>query len=233
MRIYYDLSHVNSYIQGNVHLTLENMEPQYQSIMKRINKYKEINKDTRILEVGTGTGWFPILCKKNGISCEGIEICPQLVEYAIQYGRKYGIQPDIELRNVEESDIGISKYDVVIATSTFEHVEHWERGIRNIFNALRPGGLFYFYSTNKFSLRSGECNFPFYGWLPNQWRYRIRIARTGEDIMKLGIDFNQFNYFQLRRFFLDVGFSKIFDRFEIIDSDSLVHPVSGRKQYLK
>ena len=125
MRIYYDLSHVNSYIQGNAHLTLENIEPQYQSIMKRINKFKEINKDTGILEVGTGTGWFPILCKKNGISCEGIEICPQLVEYAIRYGRKYGIQPDIELRNVEESDIGISKYDVVVATSTFEHVEHW------------------------------------------------------------------------------------------------------------
>jgi SAM-dependent methyltransferase len=155
------------------------------------------------------------------------------VEYAIQYGKKYGIQPNIELRNVEESDIGVSKYDVVIATSTFEHVEHWERGIRNIFDALRPGGLFYFYSTNKFSLRSGECNFPFYGWLPDQWRYRIRIARTGEDIMKLGIDFNQFNYFQLRRFFLDVGFSKIFDQFEIIDSDSLVHPGIWKKAILK
>jgi SAM-dependent methyltransferase len=233
MKIYYDLPHVNSYIQGNIYLTLEDMEPQYQSTIKRINKYKEINKDTRILEVGIGTGWFPILCKKNGISCEGIEICPLLVEYAIQYGKKYGIQPNIELRNVEESDIGVSKYDVVIATSTFEHVEHWERGIRNIFDALRPGGLFYFYSTNKFSLRSGECNFPFYGWLPDQWRYRIRIARTGEDIMKLGIDFNQFNYFQLRRFFLDVGFSKIFDQFEIIDSDSLVHPGIWKKAILK
>ncbi len=233
MKIHYDLSHVNSYIQGNFHLTLEEMEPQYQSIMKRINKYNEINKDTRILEVGTGTGWFPILCQMHGLSCEGIEICPQFVEYAIQYGRNYGIEPSIALGNIEETDIGISKYDVIIATSAFEHVEYWKKGIMNIFNALKPGGLFYFYSTNKFSLWSGECNFPFYGWLPDKWRYRIRILKSGENIMKLGIDFNQFNHFQLRRLFSELGFTHIFSQFEIIGTNDFFYPSIWKKAIIK
>jgi 2-polyprenyl-3-methyl-5-hydroxy-6-metoxy-1,4-benzoquinol methylase len=233
MKVYYDLRHVNDYVKLQSHPTIEEMEAIFNSIMKRVKNFKEINQDSKILEVGTGTGWFPILCKKNGISCQGIEICPQLVEYSTQYGRRIGIQPDIGLGNIEEADIGISKYDVVIATSTFEHVEHWKKGIRNIFNALKTGGLFYFYSTNKFSLWSGEAPLPFYGWLPNNWRYHIRIARTGEDIMKLGIDFNQFNYFQLRRFFLDIGFTQIVDQFEIIDFDNLFHSSICKKIILK
>ncbi len=168
MKIHYDLSHVDSYIQANIHIRLEDMESQFESIIKRVKKYKEINKETRILEVGTGTGWFPILCKKHGLCCEGIEICPQFVEYAIQYGHRYGIKPDIRLGNIEEFDIGVSRYDVVIATSTFEHVEHWEKAIRNILNGLKPGGLFYFYSTNKFSCGPENSIFHFMdGYLIN------------------------------------------------------------------
>ena len=177
---------------------------------------------TKILEVGTGTGWFPILCKINGIPCEGIDICPQLVDYAFEFGAANGVKPDIRLGNIEEEDIGHSKYDIIIALSAFEHVEHWESGLRKIHDALKPGGLFYFYSTNRFSLRSGEFNMPFYGWLPDRWRYRIRIARSGEQIMKLGIDFNQFNHFQLKRFFQKLGYEKVIDQFGIVDIPDLV-----------
>jgi 2-polyprenyl-3-methyl-5-hydroxy-6-metoxy-1,4-benzoquinol methylase len=233
MKIHYDLSHVDAYIQNHSHIRLEDLEPQFEQIMKRVKKFKEINKETRILEVGTGTGWFPILCKKHGLCCEGIEICPQFVDHAFQYGERYGIKPDIRIGNIEESDIGVSRYDVVIATSTFEHVEHWEKGINHIFAALKPGGLFYFYSTNKFSLRSGEFNFPFYGWLPDKWRYRIRALRSGENIMKLGIDFNQFNHFQLKRVFRKIGFSKIFNEFEVRGTDELFQPSFWKKAVIK
>jgi len=233
MKIHYDLSHVDGYIQKNSHIRLEDLEPQFEQMITRVKTFKDINKETRILEVGTGTGWFPILCKKHGLCCEGIEICPQFVEYAIQYGQKYGIKPDIRLGNIEESDIGVSRYDVVIATSTFEHVENWEKGIRNIFSALKPEGLFYFYSTNKFSFRSGEFNFPFYGWLPDKWRYRIRVSKGGENIMKLGVDFNQFNHFQLKRLFSELGFTHIFDQFEIIDTNNLFYPSIWKKMIIK
>ncbi len=168
MKIHYDLSHIRWYIQKNGHMFLEDFEPRFESIMKRVNKFKAINSETQILEIGTGTGWFPILCKKHGLCCEGIEICPQFVDHAFQYGERYGIKPDIRIGNIEESDIGVSRYDVVIATSTFEHVEHWEKAIRNILNGLKPGGLFYFYSTNKFSCGPENSIFHFMdGYLIN------------------------------------------------------------------
>jgi len=233
MKIHYDLKHVDEYLRQQVHVKSEDLEQQFGNIIKRISKFKRINSDTKILEVGTGTGWFPILCKKNGILCEGLEICPQFIEYAKTFGGKYGIEPDINLGNIEEADIGTSQYDIVIALSTFEHVEYWQKGIKNIFNALKPGGLLCFYSTNKFYPFSGEYHFPLYGWLPNKWRYRIRTFRKGGDIMKLGIDFNQFNHFQLKRFFKEVGFSNIYDQFEIIDSENVINPKLWKTIVLK
>lgn len=38
--------------------------------------------------------------------------------------------------------------------------------------------------------------------------------------MKLGIDFNQFNHFQLKRFFVRLGFKRVFDLFDIVEDPS-------------
>src|SRR5262249_11113623 len=90
--------------------------------------------------------------------------------------------------------------------------------------ALKPGGLLFFESTNKFSFTSGEYSaFPlygFYGWLPDKMRYRLRAAVHGADIMKLGIDFHQFRHSLLRREFERNGFSRILDRVEMADESA-------------
>lgn len=41
--------------------------------------------------------------------------------------------------------------------------------------------------------------------------------------MKLGIDFNQFSHFQLRRFFVKLGFTEVLDQYSIIGPSDLVH----------
>jgi len=223
MRVHAEpLSDVTRYIENHKHIMLEDNETEFQSTIWRLRWFKHIDETTPILEIGIGTGWFPIKCKMKGLSCKGIEISPQLVEYAMELGRKYGVEPDIEIANVEEADLGESVYDIVVAASVFEHVEDWRSGIRNIYKALKPGGILYFNSTNRFSLApSKEFRFPLYGWLPDAWRYRLRVSCQGEDIMHLGIDFNQFTYPVLRRFFKSVGFHTVLDLVDMFDADHL------------
>lgn len=228
-----ELSDVLRYIERHKDIKLEDQKQEFDAMFARIKQFKSVNEHTKILEIGIGTGWLPILCKKEGISCKGLEISPQLIEFAQQLGRRYGIEPDIEMGNIEETDIGTLEYDVIIATSVFEHVEHWQKGIKKVFNALKPGGVLYFVSSNKFALKSGEYNFPFYGWLPDRWRYRLRRYRQGEDIMELGIDFNQFTHFQLRRSFKNLGFSVVLDWVEFVDPNVLANPKSWKKIFLK
>lgn len=220
---------VSRYIRGLQSTSLEEKEPEYRAIMTYLSRFKKIDASTKLLEVGTGSGWFPILCKRNSISCKGLEISPQLVNYARKFGRAHGIEPDIELGNIEDTDLGEEQYDVVVATSVFEHVEQWERGIDAIYRALKPGGVMYFSSTSKFSFRSGEYRFPLYGWLPRKCRAALRVWRQGPDIMKLGFDFNQFTYPQLRQHFRKVGFSRVLDRIEMLDTGYLSNPRLWKK----
>lgn len=223
MQVYDEaLMDVTRYIETHKHIKLEDKALEFEDHLKRLGRYCCLNADSRMIEIGIGTGWFPIMCKKRGLSCCGIEISPQLVAYAKEFGRGNGVDVDLEIANLEETDLGSARYDVVIAFCVFEHIEHWKGCLRKVFEALKPGGVLYFTSTNKFSLRSGEYRFPLYGWLPDPLRYALRKWKQGPDIMKLGIDFNQFTYFQLRRFFGKLGFSRILDRIDLIDPQKLL-----------
>ncbi len=161
-----ELSDVSRYIENHKQLALSDKEPHYRNLLAYVAPYVKIGPDTNMLEVGTGMGWFSILCKKNGLRCRGIEISPQLVEFAKEYGRENGVEADIVLGNIEHQDIAANQYDVIFCSSVFEHVEDWRRGLRNVYKALKPGGVLFFESTNKFSFTSGEYQFPLYGWLP-------------------------------------------------------------------
>jgi len=206
-----DLPDVARYIEQHADIAFEDQKPTIEGIIDTVRKYKSLDSKTRILEIGVGSGWLQVYCKKQGLQIHGLEISAQLAAFAKEVGQKYGTELDIEVGNIEMTDIGVAEHDVIIASSVFEHVEDWQRGVKKIYKHLRPGGAFFFSATNKFSFTSGEYSFPLYGWMPNSWRYRLRRARQGEDIMKLGIDFHQFTYPQLRRAFKRTGFSTVLD----------------------
>jgi 2-polyprenyl-3-methyl-5-hydroxy-6-metoxy-1,4-benzoquinol methylase len=228
MQIHHEkLPEITRYLeaQGN---KLEDKEEQFRNYLRLIGKAHPVDASTRILEVGTGTGWFPLLCKLRGLSCKGLEISPQLVESAFAIGKAYGIEPDIELGNIEDTDIGIEKYDVIVAACVFEHVERWRSGLEKLCAALKPGGVLLFISTNKFFVGHNEYPWKFYGWLPNRLRYRFRIWKVGPEVMKLGIDFNQFRHSQLKKAFRKAGFRKIMDRIDITSPEDVSSPLKRK-----
>jgi len=224
MRVHQEaIPEIDRYLENFGSYDLKDKTPDYERYLRYVGRLRKVDANTRILEVGTGTGWFPLLCKANGLQCKGLEISPQLVDFAMKMGERHGLVPDIELGNVEDNDIGIEQYDVIVASSVFEHVEHWRSGLAKVYRALRPGGVLFFESTNKFTFqKSGEyAKLPLYGWLPNGARYRLRKAVHGEDIMKLGIDFNQFRHGLLRREFKKLGFRKVLDVVDFVDAKKM------------
>ncbi len=230
MRIHQEsIPDVDRYIANEGSFELADKIPQYERYLNFVGKVRKVKPGMRILEVGTGTGWFPILCRVNGLECKGLEISPQLIAVGMDIGKRNGVVPDIELGNIEDDDIGSGIYDVVIASSVFEHVEYWRKGLEKVYRALKPGGTLFFESTNKFMVTeaSGEyAKLPLYGWLPDWARYRFRQAVQGRQVMKLGIDFNQFTYPLLRRTFKEIGFRQVLDVVDLVDPE----PMSGLKR---
>jgi 2-polyprenyl-3-methyl-5-hydroxy-6-metoxy-1,4-benzoquinol methylase len=164
------LSDVTRYLDNN-RGPLDQKRPEFDTYLRVIRRYISIGPATSVLEIGTGTGWFPLLCKLEGISCTGLEISPQLIEHAREWGRQYGVEPDIRLGNIEDGGLPEQSCDAIIANSVFEHVEHWQQALQHVYRTLKPGGVFFFISTNKLSPASTEYSFPLYGWLPDRWRF--------------------------------------------------------------
>jgi SAM-dependent methyltransferase len=223
MQIHHErLAEIDRFIDNERPHGVEGKRPMYEKYLRCIGKARKIDAATRMLEIGTGTGWFPLLCQMNGLQCKGLEISPQLLRVARELGAERGIVPDIELGNVEDTDLGTEVYDVIVASSVFEHVEEWYGGLKNVYRALAPGGVLLFESTNKFALKHWEYQkLPLYGWLPDKLRYRFRMMVQGPEIMRLGIDFNQFRYPQLRRVFRELGFRTVLDAVDLSDLDRL------------
>jgi ubiquinone/menaquinone biosynthesis C-methylase UbiE len=224
---------IRSYIEEAQQVPWKEKEAEFESILKKINRYKAVNKSTKILEIGIGTGWIQVLCAKKKIPCTGLEISEDLISTARKHAAREGVSVDVKLGSIETFPLGEGTFDVVIASSTFEHVEDWRAGLANVYRSLRPGGVFYFISTNKFSVKSGEYDLPFYGWLPDKARYRLRVWMQGPEIMKWGIDFNAFTYFQLRRHFNALGYSKVCDVFDILDPGALDNPRAWKTTLLR
>ena len=225
MKIYNEeLSDVTRYLETHRDSGVADKASQAESYLRVIAKRVPLDARTRILEIGTGTGWFPLYCQSKGLNCRGLEISPQLVDHARKLAAANGLRCNIDLGNIEETDLGENVFDAIVCSNVFEHVEDWRAGLRRVHRALCHGGAMFFESTSKFSFTSGEYDFPLYGWLPNAWRYRLRIARQGPDIMKLGIDFNQFTYGELRREFRAIGFREILDRMALADEQYVSAP---------
>ena len=230
MQIHHEaLSDVDAYLAKTSSLTLEDKRPEYERLLRYAGAYHAITPETRMLEVGTGIGAVPILAKLNGLNLKGLEISPQLIAHAKAWGRQLGVDPDIELENLETANLGEACYDVIICSSVFEHVEYWYDGVAKVYRALKPGGVMFWESTNKWTIKSGE--YPpmlFYGWLPDWARYRLRSRIHGPDIMKLGIDFHQFRYGQLSKAFKKIGFSQVHDILDFTEADRFPSPLKRR-----
>ena len=220
MKIYEEpIPEITRYLENNGHKTVDDMREVYDGYMRLIRQHVTLTKDSKILEVGTGTGWFPLMGKMEGLNVRGLEISPQLVENAKKWGQSLGVEPDIKLGNAEEADIGNNEYDVIVANSVFEHIEKWEIALGRVYKALKPGGVLFFASTNRWCPISYEYPMWFYGWMPDQMRFNFRIKKAGPEIMKLGIDFNQFTYPQLNKAFKTAGFREIHDRLDVVPAD--------------
>ena len=224
---------VANYVDQFKEVDFEESKADFDTVMKLVGQFKEMTSETQLLEIGTGSGWFQIRCKQRGIPCQGIDVDPDLAAVARDVGRRHGVHLDITVGSIESTDIGTARYDLIVANSTFEHVKDWRTGLEKVAAALKDGGVLYFYSTNKFSLRSGEYWIPLYGWLPDRWRYRLRSALQGEAIMDWRVDYNQFTYPQLRRFFKSLGFSRVLDRADVLDPDNLNDPTPAKKLLLR
>jgi malonyl-CoA O-methyltransferase len=101
-------------------------------------------KPEKILEIGCGTGYLTklILDMFPSAQIRSVDIAPGMIKYA-----RKNIQSEhvnFECVDIEEMDLGIEEYDLVISNATFQWLNNLEKTSEKIIRALRNGGIMCF-----------------------------------------------------------------------------------------
>jgi SAM-dependent methyltransferase len=144
---------------------------------------------------------------------------PSMERRAKDLARQFRIGPKIRLEMLKMQILEMGNCGAMVVESVFEHANYWETGLRNIYRALRPGGFLFlwFERANKFNLISCEFNLTLYRRPLNRVRYETHIWEYVPKIRLLRIDFHQFAFLGLERYFRVLGFSGVLDLIEFAE----------------
>lgn len=95
----------------------------------------------RILDVGTGTGFFAILLSEAGHQVEGIDLTPAMLDEARGVTAQRGL--DIVFREMDAQALSYddSSFDVLLSRNLTWTLPEPEKAYREWFRVLKPGGM--------------------------------------------------------------------------------------------
>lgn len=112
---------------------------------KEVSCFMASRKSAKMLDLACGTGFitFRIARKYRSIDIDGFDITPEMV--AIAKARK---EKGFKDRNINfwvgDSEIayGRQKYDIITTSFAFRNFANKSLAVENVFQALKPGGMF-------------------------------------------------------------------------------------------
>ena len=100
------------------------------------NLLEQDRRNGRLLDVGTGFGFFLVEMKKRGWEAAGVEISQKAMDYARDV-----LELTIFAGPLEKVDLPDNHFDAVTAFYVIEHLSHPMAFLKECHRILKPGGL--------------------------------------------------------------------------------------------
>jgi len=97
----------------------------------------------RVLDVGSGLGESSVYFAMRGAQVTAMDLSPQMVSFAVELGKRYGVELEGIVSAGESLNIPENHYDFVYLGNVLHHVTDKEALFRQIHRALKSGGRFY------------------------------------------------------------------------------------------
>ena len=113
-------------------------------------------KDLRVLEVGTGPGFFAILLRELGLDVTAIDLTPAMIAEAKENaGPLAGSIRFLEM-NAEALMFAEESFDIVVSRNLTWNLPHPEKAYGEWMRVLKPGGLFLNFDANWYAFLFDE-----------------------------------------------------------------------------
>ena len=100
----------------------------------------------RVLEIGSGTGFFLINLWQAGFVKEphATDISPGMVQACGDNARRLGCDVRVRTADAESLPFADGAFDLVVGHAFLHHLPDWEQALRDVHRVLAPGGAMFF-----------------------------------------------------------------------------------------
>ncbi len=109
--------------------------------LAELRKYLPAGVPLRVLDIGTGTGFFACLLAGEGHRATGIDLAPEMVEHAVHMAAVLGLDARFSVMDAEEPDFEPESFDVLVTRNLTWTLPHIAKAYREWYRLLRPGGV--------------------------------------------------------------------------------------------
>jgi ubiquinone/menaquinone biosynthesis C-methylase UbiE len=149
----------------------------------------------KVLDAGTGTGYWAIKCAKKGSSVTGLDFSEELLHIAVAKARQADVEITWRHTALEEADLPANFFDIALSVTCLQHITERERqveAVRRILQSLKTGGVFVLVED---TVVGGEPLVSDYMLTYPQHDWISLVESQGAQILKfIGVSFLRFAY---------------------------------------
>lgn len=170
-----------------------------------------VNKQKKILEIGSGKGHMLHYFSEKGYDIQGVE---KYKPYIRESKRLYGALPLIQVVS-EELPVCDNSFDIVLSFDVFEHIPDSDNHLREVSRILKKGGFYLLQTPNKWTsaifdtirFKSFSCWMKDHCALHSYWQIKKRFDKNGFTIEFCNIPVVNTEYFRnkIKRTFGNFG----------------------------
>ena len=109
--------------------------------LEEFNRYIPHDRPLRVLDLGTGTGFFAFVFAAEGHEATGIDLTPDMIERARETMNILGLDATFNVMDAERPEFEPESFDVLVTRNLTWTLPHLEEAYREWYKLLKPGGV--------------------------------------------------------------------------------------------
>ena len=109
--------------------------------LAEFRRYLPVGRPQRILDIGTGTGFFACILAAEGHETTGIDLTPDMIEHAEHMAAVLGLDTSFHVMDAENPDFTSESFDVLVTRNLTRTLPHVDRAYSEWYRILKPGGV--------------------------------------------------------------------------------------------